>query len=174
MVLEVAQHLGCGVDEHLEQFGIGCAPRSDPADVGQGVVAGVVEALVNPVLGRVSDTNGRLTPVRLGLAGAAVVAASWICPPLRTDSATDICRCSIGNYDTKSQEATITLFDEAGAVVAGPSTHTVPPNGNFSVVGTPGPTRCGCTVMHQGSKAKFAASLSTKSDGGDEKAVECR
>ena len=100
-------------------------------------------------------------------------AATWICPPLRTEPG-EICRCSIANYDTKSSEATITIYDEVGTEVADPSTNSIPPNGNFSIVSTPGPTRCGCRITHTGSKTKFAASLSTKSTSGDEKAVECR
>ena len=114
------------------------------------------------------------TGVAILLASASIArAATWICPPLRTEPG-DVCRCSIANYDTKSSEATITIYNELGAEGAGPSTSSIPPNGNFSIVATPGPTRCGCRITHAGSKAKFAASLSTKSSIGDEKAVECR
>lgn len=40
------------------------------------VLAGAIEALVNPVLGRVSDRRGRLLPVRVGLAAGIVVATA--------------------------------------------------------------------------------------------------
>jgi DHA1 family multidrug resistance protein-like MFS transporter len=40
------------------------------------VVAGLVEVVVNPVIGRVSDRRGRLLPVRIALAASIVVAAA--------------------------------------------------------------------------------------------------
>ena len=53
------------------------------ADDGAGAVAiaavffaaGLVEAAVNPFVGRVSDRRGRLVPIRLALAGSVVTAA---------------------------------------------------------------------------------------------------
>lgn len=122
--------------------------------------------------------HGKILSVSTGLAmllASASIArsATWICPPLRTETG-DVCRCSIANYDTRSSDATITIYDETGVEMAGPFSPSIPPNGNVSLVATPGPTRCGCRITHTGSKTKFAASLSTKSTIGDEKAVECR
>ena len=54
---------------HLDELDVGGA--------GIGVVfllAAAVEAVVSPIAGRVSDRSGRLTPIRAGLLGAAVMA----------------------------------------------------------------------------------------------------
>ena len=44
VVLEVAQHLGRGVDVDLEQLGVGLAAAADPAHVGEGLLLGVLHA----------------------------------------------------------------------------------------------------------------------------------
>jgi predicted MFS family arabinose efflux permease len=60
---------------HLDELDVGGA--------GIGVIfllAAAVEAVVSPIAGRVSDRAGRLTPIRAGLLGAAVMAIALPLP----------------------------------------------------------------------------------------------
>ena len=48
------------------------------------LVAGLLEAGVNPLIGRISDRRGRLFPVRIGLAASIAVALAFASRAIRT------------------------------------------------------------------------------------------
>ncbi|MBI5106172.1 MAG: MFS transporter [Solirubrobacterales bacterium] len=65
--------LGFGVLDTLAPLRMDDLGASDAAVAAMFLVAAAVEALISPVIGRVSDRRGRLVPIRAGLLGAALM-----------------------------------------------------------------------------------------------------
>jgi MFS family permease len=80
------------------------------------VTAGLVEVVVNPVVGRVSDSHGRLLPVRVSLAASIVVAAAiaFATAPLVVAALVVAASVSFGGFYTPGMALVADRADRAG------------------------------------------------------------